>query len=551
MNWYEYDDTYVKPLPSRDIVSRAAYLLFYQRKKLTHNTLDDLFSKSHWVYGVAGSPRSWPQPRSNGSDTLVRQNGKSVDSRTDWREFDSEQYYVNKVNLNDIEQPKHESRDRNTGTLRPGKSDTGTLRPGKSDTYTEKSTVSDEEKALLDELRRDVSPRVELKDPWSLEELQSLNIGSARRDDVGINSPRQSVRKEMKESPRKDSGHRVSEADLEPRQKPSVAERIIKSKQSSEHSGKVSYMRSDSVGSNRNNQSFTSGSDTSSPPSPQDITIQINANKQGISLKNNERDIKFVNETVENGVPLKIHTNQIKTSTGSKSGPVKAYDMYDGKYTGNQKVNNSSTTNNTSNKNTPPIPARREIHGTPQQTRKSTPPPNWSTPQPQRKQYSEASKPSYSERQFSVPPRNSKPGSNVDSKRLEVEGRNFEGQPRSLPSESRSYTDKPPLPGKPTPSSRIATLPVGSTQDFRPSSGRGLNNSGGPSKGSGSANGRPASAYEPRGEHTSRRSHSRSEVRTRNSSADRHQGNYLCLISNRLKNKTTVYQHFAFHISIW
>lgn len=543
MNWYEFDDTYVKPISHRDIVTRAAYLLFYQRRKLTNNALDSLMLKTHWVFDVMGPSKAEPRLNSPVSEGRKVSERSSENDKNNRKEFDINDFYVSKVNLTDID-----SQDTNVGSSR-----------NKADIYVERR-VSDEEAALLEELRRDKSPPHSEHDDWVSSSFGEMakwrEINSPRREEIGINSPRQTVRKEFKGSTQKDAvsnNHlntvsRKGDSDTGYRHKMSVAEKIIKSRQTIDgvDKSKERYRRSDSVDSSKNSQSLTSGSDSSSPPSPQDISAQSNAKRQG-NIMNNERDLAIINGNLSNNVKLKIHSNEInKSSTGSKSTrsvPVKAFDMYDGKL--NQKVNNTEQQN--TSKDPPPVPLRRDLHGTPQQPRKSPSPPAWSTPQPQRKQYAEPTP--YTERQFSVPPRNSKPGSKTsDEKKLKIEGHTIlDSQPKSLPSETRSVADKPPLPSKPTPSPR-GTSGVSKSQEYSSSYGR-PRTAQGSSRGQTASNGRPVSAHEPRsqqpgtGSHTSRsaesrRSQTRSEVRMRNRSVDRNQGNIILHSVSSSANQT-------------
>lgn len=456
MKWYEYDDTHVKPLHQRDLVSRAAYLLFYQRKKLTENTVDSLQSQKHWVFSVYGPPRSM-QSVQVVSSSPVEEVKSIVNSPSGGKisvERDYSDYYVERVKL-DV--------DDNYRTVRQPQ--------GKSEL---EDRYKKEEEMLLEELRQGInSPQVEQR-RWlasSPREPEGRDIQSPRREDMGINSPRQSVKHE---SPRKQlfpsknqnftsQNQYIDEISSRTngRNKITVAEQIARSKQledrgdgtlPSPRNVKNVYRRSDSVDSSKNSHSYTSGSEISpsgsSPPSPLDeysrnaaVLYQSQSSRNKSSMMNNERDSVHMNGHVPNNSKLKIHSNQIyKDSSGSVEGrrqndnPPK---------TDNQKVYNSNTVSDVP-------PPRPDVFSTPQQVRKSPSPPiasgrGWSTPQPQRKQYSD-NKPSI-DRQFSVPPR--VPLHQYDSQRLEVEGHAIlDKQPRSLPAEMRTSADKPPLPVK-------------------------------------------------------------------------------------------------------
>ncbi|XP_060595230.1 ubiquitin carboxyl-terminal hydrolase 31-like isoform X2 [Ruditapes philippinarum] len=452
MKWYEYDDTHVKPLQQRDIVSRAAYLLFYQRRKLTQQTIDSLQSQKHWVFSVYGPPRSM-QSMQVVSSSPVEEAKSIVHSPSGGKigiERDYSDLYVERVKL-DVEN--------NYRTVKQSR--------GKSEPPQDR--YKQEEEMLLEELRQGInSPQVEHRRPVS--SLRELEDQSPRREDMGINSPRQTVKHE---SPRKQlfpnrtqnlasQNQYVDEISSRTngRNKITVAEQIVRSKQSddrvdgsvpSPRNVKNIYRRSDSVDSSKNSHSFTSGSEISptdsSPPSPLDdcsrtaaVLYQNQSSRNKSNILNNERDSVQLNGYVPK---LKIHSNQIyKDSSGNMDGrrqndnPPK---------TDNQKVVNSVSNNN----NPPPRP---DVFATPQQVRKSPSPPvvtgrGWSTPQPQRKQYSDNSNRPAIDRQFSVPPRVPLP--QYESQRLEVEGHAIlDKQPRSLPAEVRTSADKPPLPVK-------------------------------------------------------------------------------------------------------
>lgn len=45
--WYTFDDTKVTEMPEEEVVTRAAYLLFYQRRNTKQCNINDL---SHWIH---------------------------------------------------------------------------------------------------------------------------------------------------------------------------------------------------------------------------------------------------------------------------------------------------------------------------------------------------------------------------------------------------------------------------------------------------------------------------------------------------------------------
>ncbi|XP_067672769.1 ubiquitin carboxyl-terminal hydrolase 43-like [Haliotis asinina] len=48
--WHEYDDTRVKDIPQSQVTSKAAYLLFYQRRSLSKCCNQNLHTGKHWIF---------------------------------------------------------------------------------------------------------------------------------------------------------------------------------------------------------------------------------------------------------------------------------------------------------------------------------------------------------------------------------------------------------------------------------------------------------------------------------------------------------------------
>ncbi|XP_064600915.1 ubiquitin carboxyl-terminal hydrolase 43-like isoform X2 [Liolophura sinensis] len=48
--WYSFDDSKVTPMQESEVVTKAAYLLFYQRRSQAHNRSQELQQGNHWVY---------------------------------------------------------------------------------------------------------------------------------------------------------------------------------------------------------------------------------------------------------------------------------------------------------------------------------------------------------------------------------------------------------------------------------------------------------------------------------------------------------------------
>lgn len=462
MKWYEFDDTNVRPLQQRDIVTRAAYLLFYQRQKLTHSTINSLQSQKHWVFSVSGPPKSMQLMKSSPVEavkTIVNSpsGGKNGVGR------DYSEYYVERVRLDNTDE-QYKAMKHSRGKSEPPQH--------RLDQYEK------EEKRLLDELRHEInSPQSEQRGKYlrSSRETDEWERSSPRRDEMGINSPRQAVKHE---SPRKElfpnknqnfitQNQYMDEINSRTigRNKTTVAEQIVRSKQSGDNMENVMvspqnvknvYRRSDSVDSSKNSHSYTSGSEISptdsSPPSPLGDYSQNSAglyqnqasNRQRpTNLLNNERDVVLMNGHVPDSVILKIHSNQIYKDS-SVSRPSSATDSRrqgdNPPKTDNQKVNNSVGKNS----------SRPDVFSTPQQVRKSPSPPvvvgrGWSTPQPNRKQYSDKHP---MDRQYSVPPRVPLTSPPYGNEGLEVEGHAIDKQPRSLPVDAHAIVSKPPLPVK-------------------------------------------------------------------------------------------------------
>lgn len=50
LKWYEYDDSKVTQISDEQVVTKAAYLLFYQRRPLSNLCTQELKNGTHWVY---------------------------------------------------------------------------------------------------------------------------------------------------------------------------------------------------------------------------------------------------------------------------------------------------------------------------------------------------------------------------------------------------------------------------------------------------------------------------------------------------------------------
>ncbi|KAL5018581.1 hypothetical protein ScPMuIL_004303 [Solemya velum] len=54
--WYEFDDSKVTEIGEKEIITRSAYLLFYQRRGLADENLEDLVRGQHWVFRMCRNP---------------------------------------------------------------------------------------------------------------------------------------------------------------------------------------------------------------------------------------------------------------------------------------------------------------------------------------------------------------------------------------------------------------------------------------------------------------------------------------------------------------
>ncbi|CAI9735515.1 ubiquitin carboxyl-terminal hydrolase 31 [Octopus vulgaris] len=57
-SWYQFDDTQVKPISKKEVVTKAAYLLFYQHRELFKHQKDELLTGTHWICTLHGASSS-------------------------------------------------------------------------------------------------------------------------------------------------------------------------------------------------------------------------------------------------------------------------------------------------------------------------------------------------------------------------------------------------------------------------------------------------------------------------------------------------------------
>ena len=567
--WYEYDDTTVRPVEAKDVVTKAAYLLFYQHKQLTNLTIDNILNKSHWVYDVnepsASIVAGLKASVKHSASTSIRPPTEERPSAVPEVRNGYSELYVNKVNIGPVVEKREEVR-RSEGPVSHARQE---VRGPDSEDVARRHA----EAALLEELRRDRSPTYDEGEGYpSLDQQirweeaapgsrQTAQVDVQRRDDMGINSPRVQSGSSA-QSPRRELF--PSQLSKGPNQKQTVAEQILKSKGSLEHNDnlrqpprvppRAAYTRSDSGGSGR-----MSGSDGSSPPSPNEPGAQLANSPRPVQkhVLNNERSTTVTHGVPTNNVKVKVYSNQINTQSTSKtnSGKSKAAETSKGL---NQKVSN--TILQTSNKPPDSQNYRNVTPSTPAPVRVSPPSPSrgYSTPQPVRRSFPPEPTHQLVERQISMPASQAI-HTGHDAIDGHIGGLEIHGQAvpqvRTLPYQSvRNVTDKPPLP-RASNSSRPPTASVTNGYDVNSHK-----RSGSASRGQSSSS-RPLSVHNPReerpstrderlsarderpsardeppsarGERPSRRdgdhgrSQQRSEVRMRNRSADRLMGKTL------------------------
>lgn len=56
--WYDFDDSKVTEVGQQEVVTRSAYLLFYQRRQLADKNLEELNRGQHWVYRLSRNPEN-------------------------------------------------------------------------------------------------------------------------------------------------------------------------------------------------------------------------------------------------------------------------------------------------------------------------------------------------------------------------------------------------------------------------------------------------------------------------------------------------------------
>lgn len=455
-HWYEFDDTHVKPINNRDIVSRAAYLLFYQRRQVTNTSRTALQDGTHWIYTLYERPSV---DNTSSAESTERDYDDSVDSRIRTDKSGSYLKDQRSIEVN------------------------GKSKSGERDYYLDRSRE-------YNELHREVNtPRQDV-------ESLSSNINSPRQV---INSPRQE--RSYRSSPEKefrndrhtsDDLNNAKSINSEPlrvnldKTKSSAAQNVVENgldfrekyyvekinipRSEVNINDQQSYRRSFSEDSYKNaiNNSFTSSIEEglrynplsptelvkSNPPSPG--TLDSAGSYEKKALLNNERNVN-----TQSGLSSdfkKFHQNELDrqgaTLKSVKSEQVERPNIP--KHFNQIKSSNKSKPDS----NTTKI-VRADVYATPQQTRKPPSPPvqnargPWLTPQPQRKSQNTSETRPVMERQSSVPVHKAHPTSSYFEHQLESHKQGMlDSQPHSLPIEINFTTEKPPLP-RPSTASRV------------------------------------------------------------------------------------------------
>ena len=448
----------MKPISGRDVVSRAAYLLFYQRRQITNDSRAALQDGTHWIYTL------YERPTVVETYTADRKDDKTFvgddRNRTD--------KYENSV-----------KDQRNTIVNEKSKG-------GERGFYSEREHV-------YSELHREInSPRQTVEDYSSSINSPRQDISSQRRDQ---NSPVKEVKNERHTSDDLSKTESLQYEQLRvklDKSKPSVKQDVENSQEGSDKyyvdrvklpSSEVSrnnpqtYRRSFSEDSNRNaiNSSYTSNSDASNrsnppslvtdgslksnPPSPN--TPDSVGSYEKKALLNNERNVN-TQSGISNDVKVKFYQNELeKENVTLKTGksellerpniPVMQYNQTKSNNKSKPDLNIAQT-------------VRADVFATPQQNRKSPSPPvqngrgPWLTPQPQRKYQHNLETRTHMERQSSVSDKTHQASSYFEHQFERHRQAELDSQPHSLPIEINYTSEKPPLPRQGT-SQRVLPRP--------------------------------------------------------------------------------------------
>ena len=434
-------------MTSRDIVSRAAYLLFYQKRQLTNASRSALHDGTHWIYTLYDRP-STSVNNSAGSERYDRDYeeqragtsiGKAKSVERDYFPDDEQRFRDFHSEINSPRQ----SAERNVVNQNSQREDINSPRQ-------ERSYRNVPEKGVRNE--RQLSDEVN--------ESRNAVVGEQLR--VNLDNARSSAKQNFAEN------------GLDFREKYYVEK--VNIPRNNGVSDRQTYRRSFSEDSYKNAMSntFTSNSESgkgynplspdtiikSNPPSPGTPDSAGSGEKK--TLLNNERTVNSQTGIV-NDLKLKIHQNELDMQCLSIKG---------NKTELNDRSNNAKNFNQTksTNKSKPDSSGthtiRSDVFATPQQSRKSPSPPiqngrgPWLTPQPQRKHQNVTdSRPSI-ERQSSVPANKPpRPTSSYFEQQLENHKQSMlDTQPQSLPVDVNNYTmGKPPLPARPSTTNRVPT----------------------------------------------------------------------------------------------
>ncbi|KAK3579493.1 hypothetical protein CHS0354_028312 [Potamilus streckersoni] len=98
--WYQYDDHIVKTIESAEVVTKAAYILFYQRRKYSRAIVENLRFGKHWIfqlYGFSPVQESETVPENQMDRSSSKDRMSSQDHRVPTRQNIPEKSLVDEV----------------------------------------------------------------------------------------------------------------------------------------------------------------------------------------------------------------------------------------------------------------------------------------------------------------------------------------------------------------------------------------------------------------------------------------------------------------------
>lgn len=452
--WYEFDDTHVKPISSRDIVSRAAYLLFYQRRQLTNASRSALCDGTHWIYTLYERPNIC---NAANSEKYVDVPGGRI------RAEKSENFTKDQKIMNVTGKSKSAERDHYLDKEHDYRDLHREINSPRQSTEKQADSIC----ALREQIN---SPRQER----SFRSISDKGIRNDRHTSDDLQQSRFVPNEQLRvnlDTSRPSAGQNIAENGLNVSDKYYV-EKVKLPNNESSVSDKRLINRSFSQDSYRNamNNLYTSNLESglsynplspheiikSSPPSPG--TPDSAGSREKKTLLNNERTVN-IQGGVANDMKLKIHQNELdKQSMMLKGNKIELGERSDNTKNYSQTKMTNKSKSEYGNEQT----VRADVFATPQQNRKSPSPPiqngrgPWLTPQPQRKNVNTSEPRPVMERQSSMPGSKAKPVSPYFEHHLEKHKQPMTDiEPHSLPVAINYTSEKPPLPSRPSTASRV------------------------------------------------------------------------------------------------